>query len=90
MSITLLMMKIFVLYFVIQVQLIDFGNATTLPRSDVYQLPEQFADQEKFAKLCHLSGLQPAGDTTRWTKTSTEYLLHLVDETVCYMDQKVL
>ena len=66
----------------------DFGRKEEMQASSMQQLQGE-EERPAFALRCHLSGVQPAGDITRWSQTATEYLIDTVREKTVFIVPKV-
>ena len=70
--------------------LIDFGVLVDVPVESLRELTPQFHKHGPFAFLCHLDNLQPAGDITKWSATSTDFLKDTVTcHDIAFINKKV-
>ena len=66
-----------------EVTMVDFGFKSKVTLDSMRTLAEPFSAENCYSMCCHLVGIQPAGDITRWSSTACEYLREIVaDDTV--------
>ncbi len=66
--------------------MLDYGFTDTLPHTDLRALPKELCALSQFCLRCYFADIQPAGDITRWSQTSKETLVALLDNATYYLD----
>lgn len=73
----------------VQVRSVDHGGLESVRRDQLRPLPAELLKVQMFATRCHLVGLQPAGDITRWSRTSVDRFRTMVRSGPCFVKVKV-
>lgn len=69
--------------------MLDFGYHDKLPFSCLQPLREQLQEGNAYCICCHLVGIQPAGDVSKWSQTAVEYFQNLVRKEECFLKRSV-
>jgi len=77
-------------FYVHQVALIDYGSEMAVSGENLWVLPVDCASVPSFALRCHLDGVVPAGDITKWSRTACETLHSILTVlSSCFLAPKV-
>ncbi|GFR13574.1 RING finger protein 17 [Trichonephila clavata] len=62
----------------VKIHYVDYGNTEILEMKHLRKLLAKFSEDKSFSVLCHLDGIIPAGDSSKWSHSACDYFLQLV------------